>query len=76
MIILLVVTAAPVIELIIYSLVLMLINALLQPVLQSHTLKLLDVAVSAIKLLLGILLTVMLLFLISIALLAIGTGGI
>lgn len=75
MIILLAVTAAPVIELIIYTLVLMLINALLQPVLQSQTLKLLDVAVSAIKLLLGILLTVMLLFLISIALLAIGAGG-
>lgn len=75
MIILLAVTAAPVIELIIYTLVLMLINALLQPVLQSQTLKLLDVAVSAIKLLLGILLTVMLLFLICIALLAIGAGG-
>lgn len=76
MILLLALTAAPVIKLMIYTLILMATNALLQPVLYGQTLKLIDVSVSAIKLMLKILLTVMLLFLISIALLSVGAGGV
>lgn len=76
MILLLALTAAPVIKLMIYTLILMAVNALLQPVLYGQTLKLIDVSVAAVKLLLKILLTVMLLFFISIALLTVGAGGV
>lgn len=69
-IILLAVIAAPILELLSYTLALVLVNALLQPILHSRVQKILDTAVNTMKLLLFILLTVMLLFLISIALLA------
>lgn len=75
MLILLAAVAAPVLELIAYMLVLMLINALLQPVLLPQILKILDISVMTVKLLFRIILTVILLFLISIALLVKGTGG-
>ena len=76
MLLLLAVVAAPFLELIIYGLVLMLINAILQPVLQSQTMKILEVSATAVKLLIRVLLTVILLFLISVAILAAGAGGV
>lgn len=69
-IILLAVVATPILELLSYTVALVLVNALLQPVLDSRVQKILDTAVNTMKMLLFILLTVMLLFLISIALLA------
>lgn len=75
MIILLVLITVPMLELGMYAVILMLINAMLQPVLQINVQKIFDTAVSGIKLMIQILLTVLLIFLISIALLASRAGG-
>lgn len=66
---------APLAELMGYAVVLIFVNTLLQPILQKRVQNILDIAVSAIKLLIQTLLTVILMFVISIALLAAKSGG-
>ena len=75
---LILVTAAaliPVMKISGYALVFMLVNALLQPVMQSKIQKIFETTVNAIKLLLRILLCTIIIFLISIVMLAAGSGG-
>jgi len=74
----LVLTAAvlvPMIELGCYLGVLSIVNALLQSVIQVTVQRILEVAADAIKLLIKVLFCVLLLFMLSIALLAVGAGG-
>lgn len=75
MIILIAAAAVPLLELLGYAIILILVNTMLQPVLQVRVQKILDVAVSAVKLLVQLLLTVLLLFFISMALIAAKSGG-
>lgn len=74
-IIILAAIAVPFLELFGYGIVFLLTSTLLQPVLQARVHKLFDVTVNAVKLLIRILLTVLLLFIISMALLAAKSGG-
>lgn len=75
---LILITAAaliPILKIAGYAGVFLLVNALLQPVMQARVQRLFEIAANAIRLLLRILCTAIVLFLISIVMLSAGAGG-